>query len=268
MTPAVQVSLCKDQIDECIAFDLTISDYDLLVKLIVEVTLGKATHVSKILNLNRATTESIRESAHRSALEFFTPTKNNETFHRDGWMFQVISWISTLSEPGKVFSRVPHMRKHQSGIDGFSLILNDELNQIDHAMIYEEKATNNPRKHFYSSVIPELIKFESGIEESIITSEILAFEDKLSHIDIEAAAGDLLVNRKIRYRISLTSENKFHNSKDGKKGLFNGYKDAVAGDDQRRIGVLMYNNDVRLWFDKLAQDCKQYLDQLIVDQHV
>lgn len=268
MSAAVKVVQSAIQVDECVSYDLEIVDYDLLVQLMVEVTLGKAQHVSKILHLNRSITPRITVNAFESAASFLSKTNNGDVSHRDGWMFQVISWLSTLNDPKQIFSRVPHTRRHQSGLDGFSLVLKDGLDEIDHAIIFEEKATIYPRKQFKDKVLPELKNFESGNEESIITSEILSFEDKLAHIDIESVAEDILIKREIRYRVTMTTESMAHIQAAGKAGLFKGYKDVVCGAGVRRSGALMYSKNVRAWFEQLAQDCQNQLESLKAENNV
>lgn len=264
----VTIELSSTSDSGCTSYDIQVNDYELMVDLIVQVAVGKSMHVQKIIHGEHNASRILTDRARLSALQYLMATKDTEIHHRDGWLFQVISWITTLNESGTVFSRLPQMRWSQTGLDGFSLVLSDDKKSIDHIIVYEEKATTNPRNQFSSKVLPELIALESGKDDSLIMHETLALEPVVGLVDIQSAAEALISGQGIHYRVSLTSQLISHCTNKQKSGLFKGYDEAVVGTASRRGAATMHHTNIREWFATVSLDCIQRLRDLLGDTNV
>ena len=252
LTPVSQGGLCHGNSWEVI-------DRDSLVYYLALAALGRARHAYKILAGDAQL--QINQRAFASAIKKFDLTSGNDPFHRDGWMFQVISWLAAnITNPG-TFVTAPHIIRADKGLDGLLLELNSATTEIMAAVVFEDKATTNPRNTIRDDVWPELKSFEDGERDDGLTDGVSALLQTAEGLDAEDVVNKVIWERILKYRVSITIGGS-HNRTDGYARLFDGYDQVVTGSDDRRRGEVFYCQDMRQWMKELAADCVAKLETM------
>ncbi len=234
-----------------IDYEYEIADLNLLAEFVGEIILGNHRHILNVIN-SLSTSAPINPD--RSIENVIKMLKIPDTDKRDGWLFQMISWISlAIKNNGeKYFSQHPHFAPAQHGIDGLGIILNAD-DTISKIIITEDKCTSNPRKKIREEVFPEFQSFEDGIKDHAL---IGILSNLLSNIDagkvLLSVQNDIFNNDFRQYRVGITRETT-HNSIEGRKRLFADYDGYVIGDlPTRRSGSTIYIDDLRNWMNDFA----------------
>jgi hypothetical protein len=114
--PLTLTPLCKNTISQ--GYSWTVDDEPALARLIAHVALGQSRKIVHVLNSLDEEPKKAPKSAIRSARKLLKAKGKEDAYHRDGWMFQVISWIAAhLEEPDRLI-RAPHMIWAHKGLDG------------------------------------------------------------------------------------------------------------------------------------------------------
>ncbi|MCD9507390.1 hypothetical protein [Photobacterium phosphoreum] len=241
LTPFQPNELCHGNI-------WTVVDEDQLAQYIARIALGHSRHISNILQ--QLSGKSPLISNKESAIALLSVPLGKEPWHRDGWIFQVMSWIAAYKENPNSVLATPHMIHAHKGLDGLQIKL-DESGKVHAAIIFEDKATNNPRSMIQSNVWPEFKKFEDGMQENVIISEIISLLEKQPKIDPDDAIDNIFWKDIKHYRVSITI-NETHNIPEGYKTLFKGYEDVIPASLEKRKAEVFYVKDLRNWMDNLA----------------
>lgn len=232
-----------------------ITDIDLLVEYVSNIILGKYKHILKIINLLSSNPSTSPNHVIDVAIEKLNVSGDTNIAHRDGWLFQMISWLALAHNnlDKKYFTQQPHIAKAQHGIDGLSIVLKDD-NSIDKIIITEDKCTTNPRDMIREKVFPEFKDFEEGKKDSTLISIISSLLDHLDEGGVYESIENDIYNIDFRkYRIGITRE-KTHNETKGRLILFKDYDEYVLGDTNvRRSGASIYFEDVRSWFQDFTE---------------
>jgi hypothetical protein len=142
----VTLTLAKiDHGDLCHGWSWTIADEDELAERVARVALGQYRHVAKILNGAGVPGSTATAEQAKAAIKLLTRGKNEESWHRDGWIFQAISWIAANQAPSGALTRAPHIRRADKGFDGLQLLLSDDGKRVTAVIVFEDKATENAR---------------------------------------------------------------------------------------------------------------------------
>lgn len=232
---------------------------NLLAEYVAELLLGNHIQVTGIIN-------SLRSSPIVNPLasidHVINMVRTHEIEKRDGWLFQMISWlVLTIENRGaEYYSQPPHSAPAHHGIDGLSITLDTERNVVK-IIITEDKCTIHPRKTIKEDVFPEFEDFETGKKDHTLIG-ILSY--LLSNVDagkvLENVKNDLFDTDLRRYRIGITRENS-HNSESGRKRLFKNYELVVSGkDNSRRTGATIHIHDLRNWMENFANIVITYLE--------
>lgn len=124
----------------------TVADESDLADKVARLALGQAGHVAAIFTGIDKRSPAPRADTAAGAIKLLSVPKDKPKYHRDGWVFQAISWIAAhRAEAGAVF-RAPHMIHAHKGFDGFQLKLDDSGQNIAAVVIFEDKATEHPRR--------------------------------------------------------------------------------------------------------------------------
>lgn len=242
-----------------IDYEYEITDADLLAEYVGELILGNHRHILNVIN-SLSTSPPINPD--RSIEHVINMLKIPDTDKRDGWLFQMISWISlAIKNNGeKYFSQHPHFAPAQHGIDGLGIILNED-DSISKIIITEDKCTNNPRKKIREEVFPEFQSFEDGNKDHALIGIIA---NLISNIDagkvLQSVQNDIFNNAFRQYRVGITREST-HNSAEGRKRLFADYDGYVSGDlPNRRTGSTIYIQELRKWMNDFNGKVITYLE--------
>lgn len=224
----------------------SVPSVDDLANAIAIVAVGQAFHVAEVLHQAGFAALPTTKGAVKGAVKLLTSTGN--IVHRDGWMFQVMSWFAAqLRTPGGLLN-TPQMIHAHKGLDGLQVIL-DATSKVAAVVIFEDKATENPRSTVRDKVWPEFLEFESGENEHLITAEVTQLLKGAGHPSPQDAVADLMWSNVRRYRLSITAEDSTALSQ---SKLFKGYQANVSGDIERRRAEVFEIVDLRKWMDSLA----------------
>ena len=150
-----------------------VTNEEVLARQIASVALGQSRHVERVLAGAGLGPLPDVPSAATAAIEMLT-VDGVDSSHRDGWMFQVMSWIAAhRADPGGLI-RAPQMQLAQKGFDGLQLRLDHDNQVVAAAVIFEDKATSNPRDTIRDQVWPEFSKLEHGKRDNLLTAEVVA----------------------------------------------------------------------------------------------
>jgi hypothetical protein len=229
----------------------TVVDEDELARHIARVALGQSRHVQKILMGSALTLQpTTTRNAADCAIELLT-VQGSDPSHRDGWMFQVISWVAAYKASPNGIIRAPHMIAADKGFDGLQLEL-DAAKKVSAAIIFEDKATINPRETIRGDVWPEFTAFETGKSENVLTAEVSALLSTQPGIDPDIAIQNIIWKSARRYRISITVGDQ-HRDEEGRRQLFKGFDNVVGGKLNKRQGETIYLPTLRQWMQSVAK---------------
>lgn len=252
------MTLVLKQVDHdnlCHGWEWEVDDVDILAQRVARVTLGQYRHVAQILDgLARAAPRGTAQHA-ADALKKLKVAKNGDSWHRDGWLFQVISWIAANQNNHGAPLAPPHIFHAHKGFDGMQLELSGDGKSITAIVIFEDKATENARKMIKQKVWPDIVGLEAGGRVAELTHEASALLERHQHIypdlDIDDAIDRILWQQARRYRVSISIDDK-HKAADDRKKLFKHYDSSADGDVSRRRAETMHFDDLRQWMSDFA----------------
>lgn len=240
-------------------WDWQVSDRKALAKLIALVALGQARHVNRIFAA--ATVASpLSVGGWDAAIKLVTVEKGAEPWHRDGWLFQVISWVAALKAAPMAPTSTPHLIHAQKGFDGVQLEL-DAAGGISAVVIFEDKATDNPRDTVRDDVWPEFTRFEQGEYANVLVAEVTGLLEKLPGIDVDEVIRRVIWKDARSFRVSITVGDT-HSTVSGYRRLFKDYDATVLGPVKRRRAETFYVADLRPWMEGLALEVVAHINAL------
>lgn len=242
----------------CIDEEYTIVDKELLAEWVAILALGQSRHMANIIN--RLSFEPIRVTnmTINGVLEkIVIPNGLNKNQQnkfiekRDGWLFQLISWIVVcLQNKGRLFKQYfPHTQQAMHGIDGLAVIVEGE--HIARIIITEDKCTDYARNTISQKVFPEFYEYEMGIKNTELLEKVGDLLEKIGGSCINAH-NEIEDTNKWQYRISITRQST-HDSLDNRKSLFDGYESYVNGTIERRRGSTTNLGDMRTWMEDFSK---------------
>ena len=270
--PPLQCQYCG--IDEyCVGERWLPENDNELAALIAIVAMGQATQASYILREliptePIASFEDLRNEAKiKLTVEepASSPRKGYPRWQRDGFVFEIISWIAAkLTYGEKAFLKNPHISATTQGLDGLMILLNEENTSIETSMVFEDKCTDDPRDTFLQKVIPGFVdRHQNRRSAEIIDAagtllRIAGLEDK-DAARLSAAVTD---RSKRKYRAAFSLSNGYDSLQERKK-LFADYNRVADIDAKQRIGASFITpSEMRTWIAELADKSVAYLDNL------
>ncbi len=247
----------------CSGRTISVKNREKLIEVLAHLLLGRYLHAKKILESfgHRVTPQQSEKDA---VIKKLIVTEQWQVWHRDGWLFQGMSWIALQSQySGHFRTSVPHPQTSFKGLDALTIKFDDQGQEIEFVTIGEDKATENPRKTIRDEVWPSLKAFESGERNSEIISAVTELLEKQS-LSQEAITRNIenffWIDQK-RYHIAITVTST-HDSDSGRKKLFKQFDTTVSGSSARRTATTIHFEDIRSWMDLLANDLKDYINNL------
>ena len=257
--------------DHCVAHCWAPADTELLARLIAIIAMGQAAHAARIISgFSPATPgldhKALREAA-KASLSVATETEGQRSAliaHRDGFIFEAISWIAAQqSTKGASLLRDPHIKATTQGLDGLMLERSDN-GAISRTTIFEDKCSTNPRAKFRDEILPAFKAHHANERGPELLAAGAALLEKAG-IDgtqaVAAAARVLdLAYRAYRGSVTITGED---DKPERRKALFKGYDQLYGLARDRRIGgTFVTPGPLRDWFDDLATQAIAYIDTL------
>lgn len=253
LTPYTSSTLCKGHV-------WTIEDEDKLVELVAQVMLGKQRHVQKVLA--GITTQAIayRRNTIEEVCQKLILVAGQDPWHRDGLVFQIFSWLAAnkSSSPNSIIS-APHLIPAHKGFDGIQVDVIQSTNNVESVVIFEDKATENPRDTIRKDVWPEFEKLALGQRETELEQQICTLLDSLQAFDVDRAIETLIWLKVRKYRISITAANS-HKSEKGLARLFKDYDSIINNSDiDYRRADCIYIDDLRVWMASFCDKVVKFL---------
>lgn len=195
------------------------------------------------VELLRSGTEAEKEAARKRI--------KTSVLHRDGLLFQHISWVAARLELPNGYMTSPHVRQADKGFDGFIIELDESVREIKRIVLCEDKASKSPRNLISSSVWPEIGTIRSGDRDDEILADLVTLLKSVPNIDAEEAVDEIFWEGAREFRVAVAT------GEDQRRAgsflhIIVGFE-AVAGGvlEARTAGVLAFE-DVRKGLDLLA----------------
>ena len=174
-------------------------------------------------------------------------------WHRDGLLFQHISWIvASLTIPGGYMTS-PHVRQADKGFDGFIIELDAKREGIERIILCEDKASEKPRTLVRKSVWPEISSIICGDRDDEIHADLTTLLKGIPDIDAESAVDEIFWEGGHHFRVSVATGEKRRKAKSFMH-IMKGFEDKVPGSVEKRIAGVLAFDDVRDGLALLAQE--------------
>lgn len=200
-----------------------------------------------------STDEETRQSAEKK--------RDARISHRDGLLFQHMSWIAAHLQFPSAEASPPHVRKADKGFDGFLVDVDIDNVAISRVIICEDKASISPRGLVTSKIWPDLKSIVAGERDAEALDAITPLLKSFTPEQREIAIQQIIWNRARHFRIALTAG--ANQIQDGAYDhLFAGYEDNASGEVSSRLADVMPMEDVRNYLDDLAKEIIVKLEEL------
>ena len=172
--------------------------------------------------------------------------------HRDGLLFQHVSWLAARMKFPSAKTTPPHVRQADKGFDGFLVEYDAAQDAVSKIVLCEDKASTDPRALVTSRVWPEIRSIVACERDLEILDALTALLDNVPEAHREKLIKDIIWDRARCFRVALAV-----GPNDIKNGsythLFDGFDAQVSGDVETRQGEVMPLPDVRQYLDDLAK---------------
>lgn len=258
--------------DQCVGDRWLVDDEIELARLIALVAMGQAAAAAQVIKtLSPAAPAFTNVDLQREAKlkltvqdTATTPRTGYPRWQRDGFMFEVISWIAARQANHHVLLKDPHVSATSQGIDGLMIELTGDKSKIAMTTVFEDKCTSKQRDTFINKVIPVFLDHHrnSRSVEVVAAASVLLRTAGIGE-DAAARMSEAVLNRDSRsYRAAFTLP-AIDDTQEMRAKLFAGY-DALHGiPPTQRIGAsLIVSGELRAWVDALAVHAIAFLDEL------
>lgn len=184
--------------------------------------------------------------------------------HRDGHLFQYVSWlVARLVSPTSILTP-PHVRQADKGFDGFIIELDEAQKKVLKVVLCEDKASQAPRNLITGKVWPEITSICEGEREDEVSSALntlLKAVPDLSVEELENAVDTIFWEKSRHFRVSVATGEDQRGKNDFAQ-IFSGFEDVALGALESRAGGILPFADVRVGLEELAQDVIAKLQQV------
>lgn len=218
-------------------------------------------NVVKLLSYEVADIEADLASIDGEVRQSAEKKRDARISHRDGLLFQHISWIAARLQFPLAEASPPHVRKADKGFDGFLVDVDTANMAISRVVICEDKASISPRGLVTSKIWPDLKSIIAGERDAEALDAITPLLISLSPEQRETAIQTIIWDRARHFRIALTAgADQIQNG--AYAHLFVGYDDNAGGEVSSRLAEVMPMNDVRAYLDDLAKEIIVKLEEM------
>lgn len=253
--------------DLCHGARWTVDDVDVLAARVARVALGQYRHVAQILEGLDVSPPATPQDYANDAKRKLRVAANGDPWHRDGWLFQVMSWITAnQSKVAGAVLNTPHIYHAHKGFDGLQLQIGNDGRSIEAVVIFEDKATTDPRGTLRDDVWPAIAAFEDGQRVTELSHEATALlaaqQQTFPEIDVDEAIDQIVWLEARRYRVSITT-GATHSADANRQKLFSGYDGHVTGGAERRRAETMHFDNLREWMTDFAARVEAKIDEAV-----
>ncbi len=171
--------------------------------------------------------------------------------HRDGLLFQHVSWVAARMALPNGYMTAPHVRQADKGFDGFIIELDPDGNEIVRIVLCEDKASKSPRSLIKSSVWNDIEAILRGDRDDEILADLVTLLKSVPGLDAEAAVDEVFWEGAREFRVAVaTGENQ---RKAGNfKHIIAGFEAAAGGAKSSRAAGVLAFDEVRKGLGLLA----------------
>jgi len=259
LTPIVHDEVCHGHA-------WAVDNIDVLVERVARVAMGQYRHVSQVLEgLNVLVPKGTKAHA-ENAIKKLQVAKNGDPWQRDGWLFQILSWIAANQhKTDGIILKPPHIFHAHKGFDGMQLEVSADGQSVSAVVIFEDKATDDPRKTIREDVWPEIVKLEAGERVAELTHEATSLLEAHQHLypnlNVDEAIDRIFWQEARRYRVSITTGD-VHVKEADRARLFADFNTIAKGDVARRRGDTMHFDKLRVWMNDFSDLIEKKLEEL------
>lgn len=240
-----------------------IADEDDLATRVAQLALGQSRHVAAILSGVDKKAPATRTDTAKEAIKLLTVDEGKDPYHRDGWIFQAISWIAAYRDVAGAVVRAPHAIVAHKGFDGLQLKFDENGEAITAVVIFEDKATENPRRMITGDVWKGIRALERGERMPELIQEtgaiLEANQMRYPELDIDAAVETILWEEIRHYRVAVTADDT-HDKDDTRQALFKGFDKVAPGGRKRRQAETMCIPALRDWMKAFAAQAVAHIE--------
>lgn len=249
-----------DDSPSCRGWTWAVSDPAALATVVAHLLLGQYLHAESVLKGTKVKPPPMLSAAYLSVLRQLTQPA--DVSHRDGWLFQMISWVAAKQSDPSLLSRAPQPRAADKGFDGLFVQPIKGSNGSFYVIVCEDKATSQPRRVIRNDVWPGIRELERGKRDHEILSDLTTvLAATMATHEAQAAVTAITWKNVRRYRVSVTvgqSRTQEHR----RRALFKGYRQVARGKSVRRRGEMLVVDDLRSWMNRFARDVAREVRRL------
>ena len=184
-------------------------------------------------------------------------------YHRDGLLFQHISWIVAKKASPHGIMTSPHVRNADKGFDGFVMELDEFREAIETIILCEDKASEAPRNLITQSVWPEIEAIVDGQRDDEVLAELVTLLKSLPSVDAEDAVETMFWEEARHFRVCVATSEKIRDRKLGNHTkVLDGFETKVTGATKKRVGGVLVFDDVREGLAELAEEVIEKVKEL------
>jgi hypothetical protein len=148
-------------------------DEDQLATLAALVLIGRAKHAESVLAGTQRTVTLVPNALKEQLRRQLQTAAGPATYHRDGLLFEIISWIAALitAGPNELIS-TPHLKSTQQGLDTIKIGFDPTERNVTRVVVYEQKCTEHPRDQFRDEVIPAFHEWKSHTRDDQLVQAV------------------------------------------------------------------------------------------------
>lgn len=184
-------------------------------------------------------------------------------YHRDGLLFQHISWIVAKKASPHGVMTSPHVRNADKGFDGFVMELDQHQEAIETVILCEDKASEAPRNLVTQSVWPEIEAIINGQRDDEVLAELVTLLKSVPSVDAEDAIQTMFWEEARHFRVCVATSEKIRDEKLGNHTkVLAGFEKKVVGASKKRVGGVLVFGEVREGLAKLAMEVVEKVKEL------
>ncbi len=241
--------------------DWSIDDDDALADLVAHVAFGQYRHALHILTETDCGEAAPAPTALQGARQLLTVPVGADPWHRDGWLFQVVSWIAAHIQGHASLIAPPHMQHAEKGFDGIHVHIDAVTQAVRSVVICEDKATEHPRDTIRNSVWKEFASLEKGARDHLLVAKVSTLLETRPELNPDQAVQQILWKETRAFRVAITVDD-LHGDRAGRERLFKGYRKIVGGDVSRRRAETLYLDDLRCWMERVAERALSVVEEM------
>lgn len=174
--------------------------------------------------------------------------------HRDGLLFQHISWIVARLASPHGYMTSPHVRQADKGFDGFIIEFDAKTKGLNRIVLCEDKASDAPRGLIKSKVWPDVASIRRGERDDEILADLVTLLKSVPDIDAEATVDEVFWEDVREFRVAVATGEDIRNKAGDFLHLVAGFEEVAGGSiASRSAGVMAFKN-VRSGLDVLAAE--------------